>query len=361
MTTFHPPGFLRPAVPPRQAEGGGVTPRPAGTAVEFESTTCLLCGQAGSDVVMTAADVMTDKRRYSIVQCSSCRLAYTNPRPTPATIGYCYPDEYECHDVAANWDQRRRARIRRQVTRSILRAYHGYPGPRLTLPERIEAWLGRHWIRRTSHRCAWIPFRGQGRLLDFGCGAGSFLRTMADLGWQVSGVDVSTRVAAKVQGELGIPVHVGSLPHPDLRASSFDVITMWASLEHVHGPREVVRAAKELLAPGGSLVVAVPNFASWSRWRFGEHWYGIQLPRHLTHFTPGSLRSLLESEGLRVERVQTVAMDGWVRRSSRDASAAGNASAWSRAASWKPLATLLAGLAEWRDQGDNLVAYASRV
>ena len=64
---------------------------------------------------------------------------------------------------------------------------------------------------------------------------------------------------------------------------------MWSSLEHVHEPRLAVRAAREVLRPGGLLVVYVPNLGSWSFRTFGEHWFALDLPRHLTHFTPETL------------------------------------------------------------------------
>ena len=110
-------------------------------------------------------------------------------------------------------------------------------------------------------------------------------RRMAELGWRVSGLDVSPLVAQSIRDELGLEIHLGTLPHPDLSPGSFDVVTMWQSLEHVHEPLAVLRAAYELLSPGGRIVVAVPNYESFAAKWFGEHWFGLDLPRHLTHFT----------------------------------------------------------------------------
>ena len=83
---------------------------------------------------------------------------------------------------------------------------------------------------------------------------------MSQLGWHVTGLDASPRAVEQVRDELACDVYQGTLPHTDLAPGSFDVITMWQSLEHVHRPMEVLRSAYELLRPGGRIVVAVPEY-----------------------------------------------------------------------------------------------------
>lgn len=339
---------------------GRSTDRAVESPVQLETVACLNCGGRSHDVVLAAPDVMTPSRRFQIVRCQACQLAFTNPRPIVECIGQFYPPEYECHDMQGNWDVRWRARWRRKLTRSVLRVSYGYPPQPADLTTRLQAWIGRTWIRRSSYRCEWIPFTEPGRLLDFGCGAGAFLRRMRDLGWSVEGVDASSAAARAVTAETGISVHVGSLPHVALCGRQFELVTMWASLEHVHDPRRIVREARNLLRPGGRLVVAVPNFESWSRRAFGEQWYGIQVPRHLTHFTPATLAMLLATEGFRVERIDQVAMDGWIRRSARDVGSSPAHPRWLRRLRWKPLACAVAAWTERVGHGDNIVAVATR-
>ncbi|HUS45859.1 MAG TPA: class I SAM-dependent methyltransferase [Phycisphaerae bacterium] len=98
-------------------------------------------------------------------------------------------------------------------------------------------------------------------------------------------------------------------------AASFDVVTMWASIEHVPSPMATLRAIRSLLRPGARLLIACPCFDSLSAQWFGSAWYGLDLPRHLTHFTRASLRRHLEKAGFEVERVWSLRLPSFIRRS----------------------------------------------
>ncbi|MFO0852467.1 MAG: class I SAM-dependent methyltransferase [Gemmataceae bacterium] len=95
--------------------------------------------------------------------------------------------------------------------------------------------------------------------------------------------------------------------------ASFDVVTMWHSIEHVHDPLAILRAAWEVLVPGGKLVVACPNVESWAFRAFGPAWFGLDLPRHLTRFSPHTLRTALTAAGFRVETVRPIRHSDWLR------------------------------------------------
>src|SRR5262249_37635696 len=126
------------------------------------------------------------------------------------------------------------------------------------------------------------------------------------------GLDMSATTVCRVRAELGLRVLAGTLPHPELQPESFDVVTMWQSLEHVHQPREVLQEAFRLLVPGGKLVVAVPNIDSLAyRW-FGADWFGLDLPRHLTRFTPMTLSLMLERTGFRLSALRMIRHSSWL-------------------------------------------------
>ena len=308
-----------------------LTPR---ATLTWEDTACLLCGRDDDALLMEAADPIPAEGRglrFAVVRCRHCGLTYTNPRPSPDTIARFYPPDYAPHASRESRQSRRPSRF-----------------------------LSRVFGRPCSERRGLLPWNGTGRLLDFGCGGGSYLQRMADLGWRVAGLDVSPRVVQTIRRDLGFDAHLGTLPHPDLMPGSFDVITMWQALEHVHQPLAVLRGAYELLVPGGKLILAVPNFNSLPSGWFGEHWFGLDLPRHLTHFTPKTLGAMLQTAGFRVESLRGWVHADWLRSSALRATEAGAGSFAARSLRWKPAARLVAWSCYVLGRAECLVAVAER-
>jgi 2-polyprenyl-3-methyl-5-hydroxy-6-metoxy-1,4-benzoquinol methylase len=273
-----------------------------GPVVEWEEPNCLLCGGRNWTTLVEAPDLTPGGTGlwFAVVQCHDCGLCFTNPRPSPNSISQFYPSAYLPH-------------LRRNSRR----------------PSSPWQRLSRFWKRPRKERRA-LAWHGQGRLLDFGCGAGGYLERMHQQGWQVTGIDCSAKAVQGVRSELGLNALIGSLPHPELTRASFDVITMWHSLEHVHQPLEVLRQAHRLLVPGGKLVVAVPNIDSLPfRW-FGHTWFGLDLPRHLTHFAPWTLQLMLERAGFQVTPIRMVRHSDWLRSSAKLACATSPSVRWHR-------------------------------
>jgi 2-polyprenyl-3-methyl-5-hydroxy-6-metoxy-1,4-benzoquinol methylase len=255
--------------------------------LDWEESNCLLCGHSQTCPLIEAPDLTTGGSGlwFAVVQCQRCGLCFTNPRPTPSCMDRFYPKEYAPHFT----------RLSR---------------PRLCLARRVRQTLR---LRETERKS--IPLKGKGRLLDFGCGGGSYLVRMREQGWHVTGLDLSTAAVRRVREDLGLPAFEGSLPCPALQDRSFDVVTMWQVLEHVHNPMEALRDAHRLLVPGGRLVVTVPNIDSLSFRLFGAWWYSLDLPRHLTHFTPSTLYQMIDRAGFRVGPIRMVRHSSWLRAS----------------------------------------------
>jgi 2-polyprenyl-3-methyl-5-hydroxy-6-metoxy-1,4-benzoquinol methylase len=293
-----------------------------GPTVEWEEPDCLLCHGRQRAILVEAPDSAPEGTGlwFAVVQCQDCGLCFTSPRPSERTIGRFYPMTYGPHQP-----HRRRS----------------HPA---------AARRGRHPV----------PWHGQGRLLDFGCGAGSFLDRMREQGWEVTGVDVSAAVVQRLRAQSRLRVLAGSLPHPALRPESFDVITMWQSLEHVHEPLTVLTGAHRLLVPGGRLYVAVPNIDSLAfRW-FGTAWYGLDLPRHLTHFTPWTLHVMLEQAGFRVGPVRMLRHSQWLRRSATVAKESRRGPYWHRWLTAKPAARAATWYSYVTRQTDCILVMAER-
>ena len=260
--------------------------------IDWVDSDCPMCGRHEEEPRFEAADHTPGQgdagKRFLVVRCRHCSTTYTNPRPGPRSIGRFYPPDYKPH--------RRPNKLR-----------HSNAKPKL-----LARILGRSRERKGA-----LPWAGAGRLLDFGCGSGSYLKRMAELGWDVTGLDAAVGPVNRIQGELGLRAMVGDLPHPELRPGTFDVITMWHSLEHVQEPLTTLREAFRLLVPGGKLIVACPNIDSWSFRRFGQNWYGLDVPRHLTHFTPTTLQIMLQTAGFRTSTLRSIRHSVWLKHSAR--------------------------------------------
>lgn len=136
------------------------------------------------------------------------------------------------------------------------------------------------------------PWKEHGRLLDIGCGNGSYLAMMKRLGWEVVGTEIDPKAADIATSSLGIFVHVGDLEDAPFEHASFDVITMSHVIEHVADPIEFLNTAARFLKPGGEMIVVTPNLSSLGSRIFGADWYYLDPPRHLYLFTPASVRLL---------------------------------------------------------------------
>ena len=265
--------------------------------IEWEEPDCALCGSRHSVPLVEAPDVTAGGSGlwFVVVQCQECGLCYTSPRPNVETIGQFYPPVYGPHQSRPAHRQNKK--------------HH---------------WFGSH-PRRFQEKLLTASRIQGGRLLDFGCGAGRFLAHMAGQSWQVTGIDTSTMAVQRARTDLGLRALVGTLPHPDLKPSSFEAITMWHSLEHVHEPLEILKEAHRLLVPGGRIVITVPNIDSLPfRW-FGSAWYGLDLPRHMSHFAPWTLHLMLEQAGFRVGPMRMIRHSDWMRWSARLACKRGSA------------------------------------
>lgn len=153
------------------------------------------------------------------------------------------------------------------------------------------------------------------RVLDVGCGRAVFLSMLRDRGYDVVGTELSAETAANA--DPTIDVRPGELTEGMFESDSFDLVSIWHVLEHMRRPDEALSLVQSILRPGGALMIAVPNFGSAQSRMAGEHWFHLDLPRHIFHFTPETLRRVIEQSGLRVDRMTTGQWEmdpfGWVQ------------------------------------------------
>lgn len=148
------------------------------------------------------------------------------------------------------------------------------------------------------------------RVLDVGCGVGSYLKAWQQLGWAVEGLEVDEKAAQIAAAHLDATIQRGRAEDAPLPVGRYDVITLCHTLEHFHSPTTALRNLRPSLKPAGRLLIMVPNFASMLRLVFGRDWLGLEVPRHLFHFEPVSLAAVLAASGYEDIRVRGSAHAG---------------------------------------------------
>jgi len=281
------------------------------SALQFRDVPCDYCGSRETDPVMSGPDRFCGlPGEFHVVACRQCGLLRTNPQPTVETLGAAYPDAYSPH----------RAEVApppppQGLLRWALVNYRGYPSGEPA--SSVVRFLARPWAAlklRNRKYVGYLDYEGDGRLLDFGCGIGRYVARMAAAGWKAEGIDLVPEAVAAGR-KAGLMIHQGTLPGAALPTDYYDLVTLWHALEHVPSPKATLKAIRPLLMPGGRLAVVCPLSDSLAARWFAAAWYGLDLPRHLTHFTQATLRRHLEAAGFAVAAEQCIRRPTFVNRS----------------------------------------------
>ncbi len=147
-------------------------------------------------------------------------------------------------------------------------------------------------------------YRSTNKILDVGCGVGYFLDVAKERGWEVYGTEF-TDESMKINSAKGFKMHQGKLNANNYESNSFDIVTSFEVIEHIHNPREEITQVKTILRSGGLFYCTTPNFNSLSRWQLKEKWNVIVFPEHLSYYTPKSMHQLLSSFNIAKKEVLT--------------------------------------------------------
>lgn len=192
--------------------------------------------------------------------------------------------------------------------------YQAGSGPYRTSYSAQELKVIRQRIALRAHRARFLLGTDKsGRLLDVGCGEGFVLSAFAEDGWEVAGIDYSRAGVEGINPQMAKYVEQGNLfSMLDLRIRTderYDLVWLGNVLEHVLDPVALLQALKKLVAPGGLLVVVVPNDGSDYHQRLLADGaipepFWIAVPDHISYFTQDSLRRTAAATGWAVKDLQ---------------------------------------------------------
>lgn len=236
------------------------------------TSTCPSCHSETIRPALSATDYTVSQEIFEIWQCDECSLRFTKDPPDAAAIGRYYRSENYISHTNTNKGL-------------INRLYH----------------IARNQTMSDKYRLILSATRiQQGKLLDIGAGAGAFVAHMKQEGWEVMGLepDEKARETASTVNRVQLldTGHLFSLP-PD----SFDAITLWHVLEHVHDLHSYMEQLKKLIKRGGRIFIAVPNYTSYDAKVYQGAWAAYDVPRHLYHFSPDSMERLLDIHDLQLQ------------------------------------------------------------
>ena len=226
-----------------------------------EVSSCALCGSGGRSTLF-------EEPPFSVVRCSTCGLVYVTPRLSPdALLEEIYDESYWKSDSP---------KVRGYADYSAERAFY-------ERTFRIRA----KFVRRFA-----AP---PGKVLDVGCAAGYYLSTAREDGWECAGVEPSRPIAETARKNLpGVEIFTGLLEDAPFEKETFDLVTLWDVVEHTPDPVSFLRAAASMVKPGGILVLETQNVDSLFARILGRKWQHYKHSEHLFHFSPYTLRRLLE-------------------------------------------------------------------
>jgi hypothetical protein len=160
--------------------------------------------------------------------CRACGLVWSNPRPSEADVRQYYSREYRLD-------------------------YKGQSTPSL----RHIARSARGALNRYR---ALAPYIKEGdRIYDAGAGGGEVVYTLRKLGFDAIGIEPDERYACHARESLGVPVETGFVQDATYPGGSFDVVTMYHSLEHVEDPFAILSRLRGWMSERGVLLIEVPN------------------------------------------------------------------------------------------------------
>jgi 2-polyprenyl-3-methyl-5-hydroxy-6-metoxy-1,4-benzoquinol methylase len=245
------------------------------------SPECKLCGGQGRIVYEGLADPFFNAPgSWILKKCNNlqCGLSWLDPTPFPEDLHLAYKRYFTHGKLDAAFG------IKQHVRTLLYKAYQA-----LASAPAILTGLQKD---KKQAKLMYLNARAKGKLLDVGCGDGSFLHRMRQLGWAVAGVDFDDAAIQNAKLNYALELYTGDLSSVELPSNSFDAITLSHVIEHVPDFFGLLGETHRLLKPGGQLVVTTPNGDSMGHKMFGRNWFGLDAPRHLQIFSMNALNVL---------------------------------------------------------------------
>lgn len=243
---------------------------------------CPCCYSENIAKALSAKDHTVSNEVFEIWHCNACTARFTQNIPAEDEIEKYYKSEnYISHT---------------DTKKGFINSLYHYVRKRTLRDKRI---LVEKYTKLSA-----------GNILDIGAGTGAFLHTMYQSNWKVIGLEPDGPARDNAKTLYGL-----SLQSTEdlfyLTPQTFDAITLWHVLEHVHDLHEYMEQLKKLLKPTGCLFIAVPNYTCYDEKMYKEFWAAYDVPRHLYHFSPTSITQILLKHSLQLQAIKPMWYDSF--------------------------------------------------
>jgi 2-polyprenyl-3-methyl-5-hydroxy-6-metoxy-1,4-benzoquinol methylase len=239
--------------------------------INFENSSCGFCDSDAS-ISLYPAPRKSLYSQCQIVQCSSCGLVRTNPRPTQSSLSEVYSDEYYSRKAPTSEG----------------------------LGSKIKSFAMKHKLTYLYPYVIPFSVSKNAAICDVGCGSGQWLShmRMAYPDSDLYGFEIDEATAVIAAKSANANVHSGDFLKNNWNSGSFDFIVFWDVLEHVENPKKIMDEVSRLLKPNGIVVVISPDFECFYSKTFKQFWWALLFDQHLYHFSRKTLAQIFSSSQL---------------------------------------------------------------
>lgn len=151
-------------------------------------------------------------------------------------------------------------------------------------------------------------FSKNAKILDYGCGAGQFLKYIED-DFITFGYEPNPSAKSSAEKKLKKTKIIGDLN--DIKNGGLDAITLWHVFEHIENQEEILSLFHLKLNSKGVLIIAVPNPTSYDAIHYKEYWAAYDVPRHIFHFTKKGMENLMDTPNWNLKKVKPLLLDSF--------------------------------------------------
>ncbi len=241
---------------------------------------CPICKSEKIKEHLKVKDYFLSQESFIIQKCETCGFQFTSPRPSKKAVSTYYKSEnYISH---SNKSKGMFAGLY-QIARKI------------NLESKYKI-IKKHAV--------------VGNVLDIGSGTGHFLNYLQNRQWKIQGIEPNEDAAKFARANFNLQVDSEQKLN-ELKNNSFDLITMWHVLEHVHDLNNRMIELSRLIKSDGLLILALPNPESFDANYYVKYWAAYDVPRHLYHFTKKDVQRLAEKHNFEIKRIYPMKLDAF--------------------------------------------------